>query len=72
METITQAQYNALLNGQIPSTLDKHIKSDIQYTKTILLTQQNNNHYLECIELDALCQEEIAETKQRGILVTIS
>ena len=71
MEPITQDQFNTLLTGQIPSTLDEHVKSDIRYLKTILLTQQGNNYYLEFIELDELHQEEIDEIHGRGKLVTI-
>ena len=72
MESITQSQYNSLLNKQIPSSLDAHIVSDIQYVKTILLTQESNNYYLEYVELNELHQEEISEISQRGHLVTIS
>lgn len=71
METITQSQYNTLLNRQIPQDLEPHIIADIQYIKDILLTQEGDNFYLELIEIDALCPEEIAEIKSRGIFVTI-
>lgn len=72
MESINQSQYNNLLNGKLDSTLPDHVISDIQYIKTILLTQEDNNYYLDYVELDELCKEEIEETKQHGTLITIS
>ena len=72
MESINQSQYNNLLNGKLDSTLPDHVISDIQYTKTILLSKQNNNYFVEYVELDELCQEEITELSDRGSLITIS
>ena len=72
MESITQPQFNNLLKGQIDPTLPSHIQSDIAYIKTILLTQHGDEFFVEFIELDELCEEEIEETKARGTLVTIS
>ena len=72
MESITQSQFNNLLAGQIDTTLASHIQSDIAYIKTILLKQQGDEFFVDFVELDELCEEEIAETKARGTLVTIS
>ena len=72
MESITQTQFNNLLNSQIDPTLPSHIQSDIEYIKTILLTQHGDEFFVEFIELDELCEEEIEETKARGTLITIS
>ncbi len=72
MNSITQSQYENLINGKVDSTLDTNIQSDIKYVKTILLTQQDNEFFVEFIELDELCEEEIEETKARGTMVTIS
>ena len=72
MESINQSQYNNLLNGKLDSTLPDHVISDIQYTKTILLSKQNNNYFVEYIELDELCQEELSEMSHHGSLITIS
>ena len=72
MESITQTQFNNLLKGRIDTTLASHLQADINFIKTILLTQQNDEFFVELIELSELCEEEIAETKARGTLVTIS
>tara|TARA_Y100000589_G_C27044767_1_gene584703 strand:- start:807 stop:1025 length:219 start_codon:yes stop_codon:yes gene_type:complete len=72
MESITQTQFNNLLKGQLDSTLASHIQADINFIKTILLTQHGEEYFVEFIELSELCEEEIAETKARGTLVTIS
>jgi hypothetical protein len=72
MESINQSQYNNLLNGKLDSTLPDHVISDIQYTKTILLSKQNNNYFVEYVELDELCQEELSEMSHHGSLITIS
>tara|TARA_B100000212_G_scaffold322229_1_gene281428 strand:- start:3005 stop:3223 length:219 start_codon:yes stop_codon:yes gene_type:complete len=72
MNSITQSQYENLINGKVDSTLDTNIQSDIKYVKTILLTQQDNEFFVEFIELDELCEEEITECMNRGTMVTIS
>ena len=72
MDPITQSQFNNLLKGQIDPTLASHLQSDINFIKTILLTQQGDEFFLEMIDLSELCEEEIVETKARGTLVTIS
>ena len=72
MESINQSQYNNLLNGKLDPTLPDHVISDIQYIKTILLSRQNNNYFLEYVELDELCKEEIFKITEHGILTTIS
>jgi hypothetical protein len=72
MESINQSQYNNLLNGKLDSTLPDHVISDIQYTKTILLSKQNNNYFVEYVELDELCQEEVTGLSDHGTLITIS
>lgn len=72
MESINQSQYNNLLNGKLDSTLPDHVISDIQYTKTILLSKKDNNYFVEYIELDELCQEELSEMVNHGSLITIS
>ena len=72
MESITQIQFNNLLKGQIDPTLASHLQADINFIKTILLTQQGDEFFVELIELSELCDEEIAETRARGTLVTIS
>jgi hypothetical protein len=72
MESINQSQYNNLLNGKLDPTLPDHVISDIQYIKTILLSKQDNNYFVEYVELDELCQEEISEITTHGSLVTIS
>lgn len=72
MESINQSQYNNLLNGKLDSTLPDHVISDIQYTKTILLSKKDNNYFVEYVELDELCQEELSEMVNHGSLITIS
>ena len=72
MNSITQSQYENLINGKVDSTLSSNIQSDIKYVKTILLTQQDNEFFVEFIELDELCEEEITECMNRGTMVTIS
>ena len=72
MESITQTQFNNLLKGQIDPTLASHIQDDINFIKTILLTQQGDEFCVEFIDSSELCEEEIAENKSRGTLVTIS
>ena len=72
MELITQHQFNNLLKGQIDPTLPSHTQADIDFIKTILLTQQGDEYFVEFIELSELCEEEIAEIEARGTLVTIS
>ena len=72
MESINQSQYNNLLNGKLDPTLPDHVISDIQYIKTILLSKQDNSYFVEYVELDELCQEEISEMSTRGSLITIS
>ncbi len=72
MNSITQSQYENLINGKVDSTLDTNIQSDIKYVKTILLTQQDNEFFVEFIELDELCEEEITGCMNRGTMVTIS
>ena len=71
MESINQSQYNNLLNGKLDSTLPDHVISDIQYIKTILLSKQDNNYFVDYIELDELCKEEIADIRNHGTLITI-
>ena len=72
MESITQTQFNNLLKGQVDPTLPSHTQADINFIKTILLTHQVDEFFVEFVEFDELCEEEIAETKARGTLVTIS
>ena len=72
MESITQTQFNNLLKGQVDHTLPSHTQADINFIKTILLTHQVDEFFVEFVEFDELCEEEIAETKARGTLITIS
>tara|TARA_B100001175_G_C19284904_1_gene530640 strand:- start:182 stop:400 length:219 start_codon:yes stop_codon:yes gene_type:complete len=72
MESITQSQFNNLLKGQVDLTLASHVQADINFIKTILLTQQGDEYFVEFIDLSELCEEEISENKSRGTLVTIS
>ena len=76
METITEIQFNNLVaspTSEIPR-LPSHIQGDIsslrKCTKNgkahLLLTQHGDNFYLEYVEVDMLCPEEIAETKRHA------
>ena len=74
METITEIQFNNLVSSpttEIPR-LPSHIQDDISSLRDctkngkahLLLTQHGDDFYIEYVEVDMLCPEEIAETKQ--------
>ena len=76
MEEITEIQFNNLVTSpasEIPR-LPEHIQQDISALRDctkngkahLLITQYEDNFYLEYVEVDMLCPEEIAETKQRA------
>lgn len=76
MEEITEIQFNNLIaspSSEIPR-LPEHIQQDISALRDctkngkahLLLTQYEDSFYLEYVEVDMLCSEEIAETKQRA------
>ena len=88
METITEIQFNNLISSPIAAILDlpEHIQSDIESLRKctkngkahLLLThpQDQDQYFLEYVEVDMLCPEEIAETQQhakdnRGRLVAV-
>lgn len=76
METITEIQFNNLISSPASAiqSLPDHIQSDISSLRKctqngkahLLLTQYEDNFYLEYVEVDALCPEEIAEAKQHA------
>ena len=66
METLTKEQYEALQQGELHPTLPAHIKSDIAYIKTILLTNEDDNYYVQFVELDELCSAEIEDIMMSG------
>ena len=61
MESITKEQYNALKLGKLHPSLPPNILSDIMYIKTILLTAEGENYYVQYIELDELSEAEIVD-----------
>ena len=88
METITEIQFNNLISSPDSAilTLPEHIQSDIESLRSctkngkahLLLTHPHgqDEYFLEYVEVDMLCPEEIAETTQhakdnRGRLVAI-
>ena len=72
MESLTKAQFESLLDCKLHPTLPAHIKSDIEYVKTVLLTAEGGRYYVEYVELEELCDEEIKETMTRGHLIRLS
>jgi hypothetical protein len=76
METITEIQFNNLISSPDSAiiNLPAHIQSDIESLRSctkngkahLLLTQYEDCFYLEYVEVDALCPEEIAEANQRA------
>ena len=76
METITEIQFNNLISSPDAAILNlpEHIQSDIESLRRctkngkahLLLTQYEDCFYLEYVEVDALCPEEIAETTQHA------
>ena len=66
MDAITKEQYESLQQGELHPTLPAHIKSDITYVKTILLTTEGDNYYVQYVELDELCEAEIKDILTSG------
>tara|TARA_B100001059_G_scaffold230068_1_gene263684 strand:+ start:544 stop:768 length:225 start_codon:yes stop_codon:yes gene_type:complete len=66
MDAITKEQYEALQQGELHPTLPDHIKSDITYVKTILLTTEGAEYYVQYVELDELCEAEIRDIMTSG------
>ena len=88
METITKVQfYNLIMSCDAElHKLPEHIRNDIEALRDctkngkahLLLTHPNgqDEYFLEYVEVDMLCDEEIAETKQyakenRGRLIAV-
>ncbi len=70
MEEITKLQYDALMAYVIHPSLPENVKSDIDCVKSVLLTTQNGKYFLDYIEFEELCEEEIREIKAAGTVVT--
>jgi len=78
METITKEQFYNLIMSCDPELhkLPEHIQSDIKSLRSctkngkahLLLTHPKgqDEYFLEYVEVDMLCEEEIAETKQHA------
>ena len=66
MDAITKEQYEALQQGKLHPSLPANILSDIMYIKTILLTNEGDNYYVQYVELDELCEAEIKDILTSG------
>ena len=78
METITKTQFDNLISSPTSEILrlPKHIQNDIETLRSctkngkahLLLTHPHgqDEYFLEYVEVDMLCPEEIAETDQRA------
>lgn len=78
METITKVQfYNLIMTCDTElRKLPEHIQQDIESLRDctkngkahLLLTHPKgqDKYFLECVEVDELCDEEIAETRQHA------
>ena len=61
MIEITPSQYRNLEKGFLDPTLPTQVQSDIEFVRTILLSQQEDKFFVEFIELNELTANDIID-----------